>query len=158
MEDVCITKQVATLLKKERSEKFKSARAFARKHSIPISTYSQHETGKRGVNLDILAYYCKCLNIGFLSLLERLELKDTEKDLADTQEKQSVFSNYLAPRDITIPKDADALSNVIRDGINKYLQPEDNAQTEALIEHCTSHYFELLTLSLIHISEPTRPY
>ena len=42
---------------------FKSARSFARKHGIPESTYSQHETGKRSLNPTTLVAYCDRLKI-----------------------------------------------------------------------------------------------
>lgn len=42
---------------------FKSARSFARKHGIPESTYSQHETGKRALNPSTMLTYCGRLNI-----------------------------------------------------------------------------------------------
>ncbi len=49
---------------------FKSARSFARKHEIPESTYSQHETGKRSLNPTTMLGYCERLNIhpGWLML------------------------------------------------------------------------------------------
>lgn len=42
---------------------FKSARSFARKHGIPESTYSQHETGKRSLNPTTMLTYCERLNV-----------------------------------------------------------------------------------------------
>ncbi len=42
---------------------YKTACAFAKQHNIPISTYSQHENGKRVLNADILLQYGELLNV-----------------------------------------------------------------------------------------------
>jgi hypothetical protein len=42
---------------------FKSAKDFASKHSIPLSTYSQHETGKRSINAELIINYSTYFNI-----------------------------------------------------------------------------------------------
>ena len=42
---------------------FKTARAFAQRHAIAQSTYSQYETGKRRFSVDVLVQFSECLNI-----------------------------------------------------------------------------------------------
>ena len=42
---------------------YKTACAFAKHHHIPVSTYSQHENGKRVLNADILLQYGELLNV-----------------------------------------------------------------------------------------------
>lgn len=42
---------------------YRSARAFARAQSMPESTYSQHETGKRSLNPEMVIYYSQCFNV-----------------------------------------------------------------------------------------------
>ncbi len=67
---------------------FKSARSFARKHAIPESTYSQHETGKRSLNPTILLSYCERLNIhpGWLILGTAQEpVKQEQKELVTAE-------------------------------------------------------------------------
>ena len=58
--DLLIGKRLQTA---RRALGFKSARSFARKHGIPESTYSQHETGKRSLNPTTLVAYCDRLKI-----------------------------------------------------------------------------------------------
>lgn len=40
---------------------YSSARCFAVQHSIPESTYSQHETGKRALSIEMLLHYSQLL-------------------------------------------------------------------------------------------------
>lgn len=42
---------------------FKTAKEFTKKFSIPASTYSQHENGKRVLTLENIVYYAGILNI-----------------------------------------------------------------------------------------------
>lgn len=53
-------KKISTRLKAARKAAgFRSATAFAKEKEIPMSTYSQHENGKRSINSEILIFYCK---------------------------------------------------------------------------------------------------
>ncbi len=72
--DLLIGKRLQTA---RRALGFKSARSFARKHGIPESTYSQHETGKRSLNPTILVSYCERLKItpGWLITGENAQVK-----------------------------------------------------------------------------------
>ncbi|MCC2666663.1 MAG: family transcriptional regulator [Gammaproteobacteria bacterium] len=36
---------------------FKSAKEFAKEYGVPVSTYSQHETGKRSISSDLIMNY-----------------------------------------------------------------------------------------------------
>ena len=59
-----INKQIGVRLRAARRyAEYSSAKAFAKKHSIAESTYSQHETGKRALNAEALAHYSELLNI-----------------------------------------------------------------------------------------------
>ncbi len=42
---------------------YKSARAFSSQHLIPETTYAQHESGKRSLNVETLIHYSRLLNI-----------------------------------------------------------------------------------------------
>ena len=46
-----------------KSAGFRSASAFAECQSIPISTYSQHETGKRVLSADMLMHYSQLFKV-----------------------------------------------------------------------------------------------
>lgn len=59
-----ISEQIGLRLRAaRRAASFKSARTFATQHKIPESTYSQHETGKRSLNPDMLLRYSELLDI-----------------------------------------------------------------------------------------------
>ncbi len=42
---------------------FKAAKDFATQYNIPLSTYSQHETGKRSINAELIINYSSYFNI-----------------------------------------------------------------------------------------------
>ena len=57
-------KKIGIRLKAARkSAGYRSATAFASEKNIPMSTYSQHEGGKRSVNAEMILYYCEELGI-----------------------------------------------------------------------------------------------
>ncbi len=59
-----LDRQIGKRLQQARKKSgYRSARAFAREHQIPESTYSQHETGKRSLSPKMLTQYCQCLGI-----------------------------------------------------------------------------------------------
>jgi len=58
-----LSPHIAKRLRAIRKTTGKSARAFAKEHCIPESTYSQHETGKRSLTIEILMHYSHLLNV-----------------------------------------------------------------------------------------------
>ncbi len=48
-----------------RSLGYRSARAFALAHDIPIQTYLNHESGKRGLSIPVALHYCALMHISF---------------------------------------------------------------------------------------------
>jgi transcriptional regulator with XRE-family HTH domain len=53
-----LKEEIAKRLKAARKAAgFKSAKDFAKTRSIPLSTYSQHETGKRSINAELIISY-----------------------------------------------------------------------------------------------------
>ena len=147
-----ITQQISALLKKQRiGQGYKSARAFASKFNIPVSTYSQHETGKRGINMDILAQYCKLLRVDLLSLLQDVSIPEH----LNVMKSKSVFEKYLSPRDIQFKKEQ-TLGSYIREAIKKFSNQsinhkfqlsEDNIST--FVDHCTTEYFKRQSQPLV---------
>lgn len=58
----CLQK-IATRLRAVRKEAgFKTEKSFAQRYGIPLTTYSQHETGKRKMTVETLVDYCMKLN------------------------------------------------------------------------------------------------
>ena len=77
---------------------FLSARAFARHHNIPATTYAQHEAGKRSLNPNILVTYCNHLNVdpGWLLTGEFVEKTKTDATV-NLQLLQTILKNNLLP-------------------------------------------------------------
>lgn len=65
-DEICtetLSQQIAMRLRAMRKEAgFKTGKSFAQKYGIPLTTYSQHETGKRKIAIEILIDYCFKLN------------------------------------------------------------------------------------------------
>jgi DNA-binding XRE family transcriptional regulator len=61
-----INKELATRLKTARKLLgYRSASAFATANDIPVQTYLNHESGKRGISIAIALEYCAILGINF---------------------------------------------------------------------------------------------
>lgn len=59
-----LTEDIAKRLRAARKAVgFKAAKDFATQHKIPLSTYSQHETGKRSINAELIINYSTYFNI-----------------------------------------------------------------------------------------------
>ena len=56
---------------------FRSARAFALAHKIPVNTYLNHEHGTRTMRLTVLQNYSKLLHISYLWLLTGQGLQES---------------------------------------------------------------------------------
>jgi len=69
---------------------FRSASGFAHHNNIPVSTYSQHETGKRILNADLLLQYATLLNISPAWLL-------TGNDAFKSRGQDTLISKELPP-------------------------------------------------------------
>lgn len=65
-----LTKEIAKRLKAARKAAgFKSARDFALAQNIALSTYAQHEAGKRSINAELIINYSKTFQINSYWLL-----------------------------------------------------------------------------------------
>jgi hypothetical protein len=72
------TKQVnkitsANLKKLRRLAGYRSASEFARTHKIPVQTYINHESGKRGIDVARGIIYTRFLKVDFSELLIGVE-------------------------------------------------------------------------------------
>lgn len=74
---------------------FKSARSFARKHGIPESTYSQHETGKRSLNPTTLVNYCEKLKVSPGWLISGENGPSKSEDHLDLNLMQAILTREL---------------------------------------------------------------
>jgi hypothetical protein len=74
---------------------YNSAKEFTEKHSIPASTYSQHENGKRMLSVENIIHYSELTNVDPAWLMtgrgnpcgERLNQSDLEEKILAEQEK-----------------------------------------------------------------------
>ena len=93
---------------------YRTAKAFAEKHGIPEATYSQHETGTRGLRLGVAKNYCTLLDINVNWLLTGNGATDVDtpplnlikEDLSEEQFltaiKSKHFSNLISNEEQTL--------------------------------------------------------
>lgn len=103
-----LTEQIGLRLRAaRRAANFRSARTFAAQYNIPASTYSQHETGKRALNPDMLLRYSDLfgMNPGWLLTGEGMpySLKNKELDEENIYQKILSLKNYINVSTNAIP-------------------------------------------------------
>jgi len=83
---------------------YRSAREFAMKFGFKVTTYAQHESGKRAISIENAKMYSKLLNLHPAWLMTGVDYAPgaTDGSLADGQEMplghvQGPFYQYLAP-------------------------------------------------------------
>lgn len=64
---------------------FRSASAFALENNIPVQTYLNHESGKRGISIPIALEYCAILGISFNWLVTGQGEMLAQDDMAMTE-------------------------------------------------------------------------
>lgn len=132
-----------------RAANYRSARSFAFKHNIPESTYSQHETGKRALNSEVLVRYSKLLNIdiGWLLTGEGAICPHQIKDELISSEMQNL-KNYLDGSINTIPPikdrialvDMDLFFDILRAIAVTFSNDKIRVGYEELLEFCIKVY------------------
>lgn len=107
---------------------YKSARAFATKYSIPESTYSQHETGKRSLGPELLIFYSECLGIepGWL-VSGADEIIVYKGQQADTKDVLTIPANFV---------DTVLLKQVVRQEMPRFVEYTQRSSIENLLDHC----------------------
>lgn len=88
---------------------YKSARSFAIKHKIPESTYSQHETGKRSLNPEMLCFYSEKFHVhpGWLIHGHTNQLAESNTALIDVQQFKAALKKVLQSESQINAEDAD---------------------------------------------------
>lgn len=150
-----ISEQIGTRLRAARKAAgYKSAKIFASQHGIAESTYSQHETGKRTLNADMLFQYSNIFGIspGWLLTGEGApySLHDRHKEQILYQELQDLknysnFSNIPPIQGKIALVDMDLLTEVLREIAPMFSDSEIHLTCEELIEFCIDIYNSVIT-------------
>ena len=146
-----LDQEIGKRLRKARKLRgYKSARAFAIEHKIPESTYSQHETGKRSLNPEIVLRYCECLAIDTGWLLSGREagmsfsndaVAVAEVSLHTSNRQVGNKNASMMITDNLTTMDMDIFKGVLRKAIQKYIDSDISfEQLEELIEYCKKSY------------------
>lgn len=155
-----ITKNIAARLKIARSASgFKTSKEFAERHNIALSTYCQHETGKRPLSIEQLYTYAALTYVEPIWLLtgegnpcSTLENKQMEQKILQAQEKLG-GSGALPAVPIPLIADQDRFSYVnmqlfriiILEIAPLLKQITDDQVTEAM-DFCFDLYNRIITL------------
>jgi len=104
-----LTEDIAKRLRAARkAASFKSAKDFANQYKIPLSTYSQHETGKRSINAELIINYSSYFQINPYWLL--------------TGNGEPFFGNGQKDRKAILERENFSISPKVNDQQNKYSQ------------------------------------
>jgi len=148
------------LRKARKSRGYKSARLFAIERSIPESTYSQHETGKRSLSPETVLRYCSCLGIepGWL-----LTGREASGDLFSENEsvpEATLNASYRqasnqqienTSTDDLVSINRDIFRSVLNKAIPRFFVSEANSvNMDALVEYCFSVYQSITTMGPEH--------
>ena len=157
-----LTEQIGLRLRAaRRAAKFKSARIFAAQHNIPESTYSQHETGKRALNPDMLLRYSELLdmNPGWLLTGEGMPYflpKEDPENTADIYQKIVNLKNYInvSVVDIPIKKDQqigidmELFSEIFREITRSFAASNMSFTCKECVEFCAEVYNTVVATSI----------
>ena len=155
-----ITQNIAVRLKIARiASGFKTSKDFAEKYAIALSTYCQHETGKRPLSIEQLFYYAGLTGVEPVWLLtgngnpcSNPDNKKMEQTILQEQEKLGC-SGELAANAIPLVSDQDRFSYVnmklfkmiILDSIPHIKNISDTHISEA-VDFCFELYNRIITL------------
>src|ERR1700733_6781248 len=145
-----VTKEIAKRLKAARKAAgFKSAKDFAAFQNIPLSTYSQHESGKRSINAELIISYSMKLQVNpywlltgngdaFLGAIDP-EKKTILEDETFTIQSQEKSKNYKLIDVDLLRKILITAESLLNDTSVKLSYPE-------LIDYCFDLYEVVSTL------------
>ena len=155
-----ITQNIAVRLKIARiASGFKTSKDFAEKYAIALSTYCQHETGKRPLSIEQLFYYAELTGVEPVWLLtgngnpcSNPDNKQMEQTILQEQEKFGC-SGELVANAIPLVSDQDRFSYVnmklfkmiILDSIPLIKNIADAHIAEA-VDFCFELYNRIITL------------
>ncbi|EKD71595.1 MAG: hypothetical protein ACD_46C00151G0002 [uncultured bacterium] len=95
-----LVNEIASRLKSARKAAgYKSAKDFAIKQNMPVSTYSQHETGKRSINAELIISYSSELQINPSWLLTGIDDPQAVDLDSQTTRGQNKLTSFLEKRE-----------------------------------------------------------
>lgn len=111
-----LSREIADRLKIARKNAgFKTAKDFAVFHHIPITTYSQHESGKRSITPEIIVNYCTKLQINpNWLLLGNISIHQAPMNQQNSQHEQHIMVDLILLKNILM-KGEDIFTNEVLD-------------------------------------------
>ena len=149
-----LDKEIGKRLRMARKARgYKSARSFASRYKIPESTYSQHETGKRSLNPELMMLYCERLDIspGWLvsgqdgSNVTLSQTKQQTVELLQALQSQtdrlhSINDSINGHHSLREALDPGQFKELILNELPKYVGKESQPKVLELINHCLATY------------------
>lgn len=138
-QEIKLSNQIAERLRTARKNAgFRTAKDFAMFHDIPVSTYSQHETGKRNITPEIIITYCAKLEINpNWLLLGNIESINTKHNLISTDHDKN-----HAVVDLIL------LKNILIKGESLFANQVLNLSYQELINYCFDIYDIVASLTI----------
>lgn len=130
---------------------FKAAKDFATQYHIPLSTYSQHETGKRSINAELILNYSSYLNINPCWLLTGSGepfFSENQKDKKAIIERETFSISHKVNEDQNrSPQDLGLLKKILLAAEYLFEDKSHKLSFAGLINHCFEIYDAVSTLS-----------
>ncbi|HTM64452.1 MAG TPA: helix-turn-helix transcriptional regulator [Gammaproteobacteria bacterium] len=147
-----LVNEIASRLKSARKAAgYKSAKDFAIKQNIPVSTYSQHETGKRSINAELIIGYSSELQINpswLLTGIDEPHVVDLDIHTTRGQNKLSSFSDKIEQSDKYRFVDFGLLKKVLLAIAPLLNDVSINLSYQELIDYCLEVYGIVSTLTI----------
>jgi transcriptional regulator with XRE-family HTH domain len=150
-----LTEEIAKRLRAARKAAgFKSAKSFASKNDIPLSTYSQHETGKRSISAELILNYSRHFQVHPYWLLTgegEPYFDDTHQDQKVIIEKETFSISSSAKLNEKLNEyrraDVELLKKILLKGGPLLEDPSLKLSYSRLIHHCFEIYNTVANLT-----------
>lgn len=148
-----LTEDIARRLRAARKAVgFKAAKDFATKYDIPLSTYSQHETGKRSINAELIINYSSYFSINPCWLLTGTGepfLGDAQKDKKAIIDRETFTISHKVNDDNNKSQQVDLalLKRILLAAEHLFEGKSHQLSFKGLVDHCFEIYEAVSPLS-----------
>lgn len=148
-----LTEDIAKRLRAARKAAgFKAAKDFATKYNIPLSTYSQHETGKRSINAELIINYSSYFTINPCWLLTGNGdpfFGEDQKDKKAILDRETFSISHKVNDDHSKYNQVDLalLKRILLAAEQLFEKKSHQLSFTGLIDHCFEIYDAVSTLS-----------
>lgn len=126
---------------------FSTAKSFLKRHKVPASTYSQHESGARTPDEETLKFYGKIfgVNINWLQNGEGQPFNKINLTQKNILNEELIDLKHWKPDSSTINQEI--LNTILTELISIHNAPLSSRQTKIIVKHVTQIYTDIISSS-----------